>query len=328
MFKNWYKLFLILTMTSFLTAADLTSQDCTYGQIAHLKRLNLWHETFGKPTNPALLLIMGGFSQGILWPVEFCEQLATAGFYVIRYDNRDTGFSTHFNFEHSSYDLLDMAQDAVDLLDFLKVKNAHIFGISMGGPIAELIAAYFPEKVRTLNLMATSCDFCPLIRSLSSVPTEEKDEGLSSPTEEYIISISTFLNFPANTLEEKLELRLNSWRICNGSTFPLEETSLREIHKEHLIRSQNMPNNENHILAIKKSQSLIRSVPFQVKVPTVIFHGSEDPIFQLDHGAALAQAIPHAKYVFVKGMGHVPNPYFYDLFVDELSKLAGITSKN
>lgn len=79
-------------------------------------------------------MVMGGCCQGILWPTEFCQKLADEGFYVIRYDHRDAGFSTCFDFETDPYDLIDMAKDAIGLLDYLEVEKTHLFGLSMGGP--------------------------------------------------------------------------------------------------------------------------------------------------------------------------------------------------
>ena len=140
--------------------------------IASVNTINTWYETFGKKNNPALLLIMGACTQGILWTTEFCELLSARGFFVIRYDHRDVGLSTYFNFEKEPYDLLDMAKDAVGLLDYLKISSAHLLGLSIGGPIAELISIHFSDKVLTLTLIATSYDFRPMNRAYAGLPEE------------------------------------------------------------------------------------------------------------------------------------------------------------
>ena len=120
--------------------------------IAHANGIDIWYETFGTPTDPAYLLITGGGGcQGILWPTYFCERLAKEGFYVIRYDNRDSGFSTCFDFNTNPYTLSDIAKDAIGLLDFLRIEKAHVFGLSMGGLVAKIMAAHYPQRIFSIS---------------------------------------------------------------------------------------------------------------------------------------------------------------------------------
>jgi 10-carbomethoxy-13-deoxycarminomycin esterase len=288
------------------------------GQIAKTEGIDIWYETFGKKSDPAFLLIMGGLSQGILWPTEFCEKLAKSGFFVIRYDHRDSGFSSCFNFEKSPYNLLDMAKDGVHLLDYLDIEKAHLLGLSMGGPIAELISVHFPKRVLTLTLQATSVDFRP--SSLAYDRQYPNDITLSRPKEIYLNWMHTFLKLPPQTDEEVLEQRVLCWSILNGSQSPFEEDLYREIHREFLSRLKHPESLFNHLDAIKNSFELIQKAPQLVKTQTLIFHGSEDPIFPPDHGEALAKAITGSKFVFVQGMGHVPNSYFYDKVIDGIKE--------
>ncbi len=290
------------------------------GQIAKANNIDIWYETFGQKANPPLLLIMGACSQGILWPTEFCEQLANEGFYVIRYDHRDAGYSTCFNFEKNPYDLLDMAKDAIGLLDYLGIEKTHLCGLSMGGPIAELMSVHFPERVLSLALMATSSDFRPLHLALDG--HSSKEDLLSGPKEHYLRFMVQFIQSIPKNDEEKLEQRLEGWRMLNGSAVPLEEKSNRELQKEFLSRVRHFECITNHILANKLSEELIYSVPHEVKVPTVIFLGTEDPIFSSDHGEALAKAIKGSTYVCVKGMGHVPNCKFNSVLIEAIKRNA------
>lgn len=285
------------------------------GQIAQANGIEIWYETFGEEKDPALLLIMGGFAQGILWPTEFCEQLAKAGFYVIRYDNRDTGLSTCFNFEKNPYDLLDMAQDAMGLLDVLKIEKVHLCGFSMGGSIAQLISVNFPHRVASLTLIGSSCDLRPCMLAYDKDYTEMT---LSKPKQVYLDWMHRFLERPPQTQEEHLEQRLVSWKILNGDKAPFETERYREIHREFLDRLRHPESLTNHLPAIKNSFVMLDTVPQQVKVPTLIFHGSEDPILPPDHGEALHRAIFHSRYVFIEGMGHVLNRCFYDTIVQEI----------
>jgi len=286
------------------------------GQIANVNGIKIWYETFGQKKNPAFLLIMGGCCQGILWPSEFCQRLADEGFFVIRYDNRDTGLSSCFDFEKHPYSLLDMTKDAIGLLDHLKINRAHVFGLSMGGPIAQLMAVHYPQRILSIALVATSCEFRPMNLAYAGLPAEEN--SLSRPKDVYLKWMQEFQqNIPQNP-EEALEQRLVCWRILSGSVVPFEEDRYRELHRLFLDRQKYPEAMKNHLFVCKNSEELIRSVSSQVRVPTVIFHGSEDAIFPIDHGEKLSQTIPRSKFIPVHGLGHILNCAFYDLLIKEL----------
>lgn len=168
--------------------------------------------------------------------------------------------------------------------------------------------------------MATSPDFRPSSLGYDGIyPT---DITLSRPKEVYLKWMHQFLQSPPQTNEEKLEMRVNCWSILNGSVIPFEEERYRKIHREFLIRQKHPECLTNHLMAIKKSFNDIQTVPQAVKVPTLVFHGSEDPIFPLDHGEALAKLIKGSNYLLVQGFGHVPNSYFYDFFIENIKKHA------
>lgn len=290
------------------------------GQMAKANGIEIWYETFGQKDHPVLLLIMGGCCQGILWPTEFCERLANEGFYVIRYDHRDTGFSTCFDFESHPYNHLDMAKDAVGLLDFLGIEKAHLAGVSMGGPIAELMSVYYPEKVSTIALIATSCDFRPMNLACQGLPPEVG--SLSSPGEDYLLAIKQIADMAPQNEKERLEQRLAIWRVHSGRDWPFEEERQREIQQEFLSRVRCPESLNNHVLAGRRSEELVRTVPYQVTVPTVVIHGSQDPLFPPDHGEALAAAIKGSRYVLLKGMGHIFSCHFYDHLIEEIKRNA------
>jgi pimeloyl-ACP methyl ester carboxylesterase len=307
---------LISIVTLFLAMPLIASQ----GQMAQANGIDIWYETFGEKENPALVLCMGGMGQGILWPTEFCEQLASEGFYVIRYDYRDAGLSTCVDYQNDPYDLLDMAKDAMGLMDALEIENLHVCGLSMGGPIAELMAVHFPERVQSLTLMATSCDLRPCCMAFEKQSSE--DIALPRPSEKYLRWMHRFLQKVPQNENEQLEQRVECWSILNGSVVPFEETRYREIHAEFLQRLRHPESLTNHLDAIKNSFRMILDAPFQVNVPTVVIHGTEDPILPPVHGETLARSIPGAKFVLIDGFGHVPNCQFYPLFIEEIKEVA------
>lgn len=305
---------ILLACFLFLFAARISAIE----GIAKANGIDIWYETFGEQEQPPLLLIMGGCCQGILWPSEFCEKLAEQGFYVVRYDHRDTGFSTCFDFEENPYDLLDMAKDAIGLLDALEIKKVHLLGLSMGGPISELMAVDYPERVLTITLMATSCDFRPMNLAYRGLPAEEG--SLSRTKEIYLTWMWNFLAGPPKNQEEALEQRMACWRILNGTVIPFEEDRYRELHQQFLLRSKNPESIKNHVLVCKNSEDLVKTVPSEVQVPTLVIHGTEDPILPPDHWEALAKAIRGSEYLLLHGMGHVPNCYFYDAVIQAIKK--------
>lgn len=316
--KKFFSLFLIVYSTSVFGGQD---------QIAHLDNgIDIWYETFGSKEDPALLLIMGGGCQGVLWPVEFCEKFVKEGFYIIRYDHRDTGLSTYINFEENPYDLMDITKDAVGLLNFLNVQKAYLFGISMGGIVAEIMAAYFPERVHSITIMGSTPDVRPMNLAIRGEPPEE--EALSSPVSEYCSwrGSGSVPQKPYDRDEEYLEHRVTFRRQMSGSIAPFDKAFYHSLYRECLARLKNTDSLANHFLAIARSEDLVREVPYQIQTPTLILQGSEDPVFRPDHGEALSRAIKGSNYLLVKGMGHVPNSYLDDFLIEQI-KLHSISKQ-
>jgi pimeloyl-ACP methyl ester carboxylesterase len=131
-----------------------------------------------------------------------------------------------------------------------------------------------------------------------------------------------FMKLSPQTDEEKLQQRLEGWDRLNGRKIPLHEESTREIHIEFLARLRYPQGIINHVTMLKDetSEAIVRAIPSQVRVPTIVLQGSEDPIFPPDHGEALAKAIQHSEYFLAEGMGHIPNTHFYDLYINMLKQ--------
>ncbi|PIE37184.1 MAG: alpha/beta hydrolase, partial [Gammaproteobacteria bacterium] len=132
--------------------------------------VKIWSESFGDKSNPALLLIMGAMNQSVFWPKEFCEELAKSGYYVIRYDHRDTGKSDGIDYQKNPYDLTVMKNDALSVLNAHHTKEATVVGLSMGGYISQLLAVENPEKVSRLVLISTSADHRPYMEATMGLP--------------------------------------------------------------------------------------------------------------------------------------------------------------
>ena len=254
--------------------------------------VRLWYEDLGDPDGEAVVLVMGATASALSWPPELLDALTVAGHRVVRFDNRDIGLSTHVDYATDPYTLDDMAADTVGLLDALGIDRAHFVGASMGGMISQLMAIHFPDRVRSLGLLITS---------------PGPDDRLS-PTNDDVVAIA---GRPATTDAELEQRGVDLWRVLTGSRFPFEEAPHRELAVMDAARGTNP--NSAHGIAVFTAPSRIDALA-TVGVPTLIVHGTEDPIFPIDHGEALAKAIPGSTFVAWEGVGHeIPAPLGPDL---------------
>jgi len=259
------------------------------------------YDTFGDPDSPPLLLIAGLGNQMISWRDEFCTQLAGQGFWVIRFDNRDAGLSTRFKGAgapnlfmigsayiwgtpiQAPYTLLDMARDAVNLLDHLDISSAHLVGASLGGMIAQVAAIHFPEKVRTLTsfMSSTNHPWLPPPRPRSLVVFLPVREGRDS-----------LLN---HLLKVKHALR--------GPRFPIDE---REIWAHAVRLYERCPEpagTSRQLAAVAASGSRMQGLR-ALNVPTLVIHGEADPLLPVGHALHTHRTIPGSKLLVIEGMGH------------------------
>ena len=294
------------------------------GKIIKVNKIEIWYEEFGDTSNETILLIMGANANCKQWDQEFINELVSRNFHVIRFDNRDVGKSTwigkepyfnkflkflpsfllklivnsvfglavdvegKFKFNNSSqvkYDLSDMAEDAVSLMDALKIERAHIIGASMGGMITQIIALDYPERVLSITPIMTS-------------PGIQNDK-LSGPTKELLDAIkkSFVFNLKGQIEDGVVEI----YRQLTGSRFPFDENKFREKLKPIIEHG----NNPFALHGAAVGASLDRSSRLsEINVPTLVIHGTEDAILPLDHGVAVADGITDSKRMIMEGVGH------------------------
>lgn len=262
--------------------------------------LSLWTESFGDSANSPIILIMGSGGQGILWPTEFCKVLAGQGYFVIRYDHRDTGFSSSIDFDANPYNLLDIATDVVHILDDYQLQDAHIVGVSMGGAVAMLLGAHYPKRVRSLTLIATTIDFRPAFDAMLGVAA---NHSLPTPSSAVIEAAKKFQTMSVLSLEEKIQFFIETAKLNSGS-LPVDEELCREIAKLNFARMKNPESPNNHYRAIMASYDYHAAAPSKITALTHIVHGDEDPIFPLEHGKATHAAIAGSTFCLIPGLGH------------------------
>ncbi|GAA2585252.1 alpha/beta fold hydrolase [Dactylosporangium fulvum] len=271
-------------------------------------RLRLWTERFGDPGKPAVLLIMGTSTQGIGWPEELLEALVDSGRQVIRFDHRDTGRSDCVDFTTDPYALADMAADAAAVLDGHGVAAAHIVGTSLGAAIGQWLAVHRAPRVRTLTAIATS----PMghnpgpawARAMAGEPAVAAE--LPPPTASFVNHVLVSARAPRTTQQERLDADVQTWRMLNGDVLPFDEAAARSFVERCYARAGNFAAALHHNLAGRRFDDDRRAPLSAVTAPTLVVHGSADPLFPPAHGEALAAQIPGARLEVMPGMGHHP----------------------
>jgi len=253
-------------------------------------------DSIGEPTDPPLLLISGFASSMDWWPDELCARLAAGGRFVIRYDHRDTGQSTTYPPGAASYSWTDLLNDAPRLLDASGLPSAHLIGFSMGGAFAQLVALQHPGRARSLVLLSTTAggaDLPAMSDELKAFYDTQTDPDWSDP--DAVI---------AHILAEE--------RALSGS-LPFDEPARRAVVTRAVARSTDIAARANH-------GKVPGAPPWwsrlgEIRVPTLVIHGTEDPLFPLAHGEALALAIPSAGLLRLERVGHEMPQQTWDLIV-------------
>jgi pimeloyl-ACP methyl ester carboxylesterase len=265
-------------------------------EILDLGDVRLCVESFGNPGDPTLLLISGAAESMDGWDPEWCGQLADAGRRVIRYDHRDTGRSTSSPPGRPTYPGSALSSDVLRIIDVLEINRVHLAGLSMGGGIAQEVAAHHPDRVETLTLIAAS----PAGRRV--------DESNLPPPERRVLE--TFDN-PApepdwTDRQAVVDYLVESYRPYAGS-LGFAEPAVRRLVAQVVDRT-------NDIEAATKNHWLVAGdedegfAMTDIVAPTLVIHGTTDPMFPLAHGEALAHEIRDATLLRVPGMGHERPP--------------------
>ncbi|MGY0458894.1 alpha/beta fold hydrolase [Kitasatospora sp. cg17-2] len=268
--------------------------------------LRLWTERVGNSNDPAVLLVMGTAAPGIGWPDELVEVLVADGRQVVRYDHRDTGRSTGVDFAIHPYTLADMAADATAVLDGHGIAAAHIVGASLGGAIGQWLAVHRPERVLTLTAMMTG----PMghsagpawVRAMAGRAPDPSD--LPPPAARLLVHLAQRAAFPQGTRDEYVAANLETWRVLNGDVLPFDEHSARRFVEASFDWTGNHGAALNHDLAGRHMTEDRLALLSSIEAPTLVVHGTEDPVRPLPHGRALAGEIPHSRFQPVPGMGH------------------------
>ncbi|MHA6765180.1 alpha/beta fold hydrolase [Streptacidiphilus sp. PAMC 29251] len=256
------------------------------------------YQRFGDRQAPPVLLIMGIGTQLLGWPEGFCAELTARGLQVIRFDNRDSGLSSHFpdapvpdlpaalagDLSSASYTLSDMAADAVGLLDALGLDSAHLVGASMGGAIAQTVAIEHPARVRSLtSMMSTTGDLAV---------------GQSKPG-----ALAALVGTPPTNRQEVIEQMLRVVRALGSPGFPIDEDAVADRAGRSYDRAYDPLGIARQAVASLASGDRTELLG-ALRVPTLVVHGAADLMCDPSGGRATAAAVPGAGLTVFEGMGH------------------------
>jgi pimeloyl-ACP methyl ester carboxylesterase len=254
--------------------------------------IELCIDTFGEPSDPALLLIAGAAASMDFWDDEFCRRLAATARFVIRYDHRDTGRSTSFPAGDPPYSVVDLANDALGVLDALAVHRARLVGFGLGAALARRIAAERPHRVQSLTLMAAGAD-----------------DAVPFPAEPA----------PDWSARRPAVRRLIAAALERGGPFTPDEPHLRRVAERTYDRTRNMAASQANHRRCRPGPPL-RPRLASTTAPTLVLHGTLDPVVRAADAQALAAEIPGARLVRLEGVGHEsPPPAVWRQVIDEIT---------
>ena len=267
-------------------------------QFARIGDVDICFETFGDRADPAMLLVMGLGTQMLGWHEDLCHELAGRGFFVIRYDNRDAGRSTHFTqvpppkplelarrrVKNLAYTLEDLADDGIGLLDHLGIERAHVVGASMGGMIAQLMTLRHPDRVL----------------SLTSIMSTTGSHRVGNPA---LRVYPFFLGRPPRDKEAYVARIEKLFGVVGSPGFERDTEEFRQVVEQSYDRDPSPAGTPRQLAAILMAGNRTKDLR-RINAPTLVIHGTKDKMVARSGGKATARAIPGAKLMLIEGMGH------------------------
>jgi pimeloyl-ACP methyl ester carboxylesterase len=260
-------------------------------------------ETFGDRQHPPLLLIMGGMASMLWWPEAFCRRLAAHGRYVIRYDNRDTGLSTKYPPGQSHYTIEDMVSDALRVLDAYSIATAHFIGMSLGAMIGQIAAIAHPARVASLT-------------AISSSPIGIEKSHLPSLSAKFTQHMAAGEQVDWSNRSQVIAYMIEDAQVLAGIGRHFDEAQFREFVERDYDRAGGYEHALNH--GSLKVADVWRGRLQEVKAPLLVIHGTADPVYPIEHGVALSQAVKGAKLVRIAGGGHELHPADWDTIINAI----------
>jgi pimeloyl-ACP methyl ester carboxylesterase len=265
--------------------------------LAKVNGLEIYYDDFGDPADPALILIAGLGAQLLNYPDELCLAFVDRGLRVVRFDNRDAGLSTHLP-EGTSYGLDDMAADAIGLLDHLGIDDAHVWGSSLGGMIAQTMAIGHPDRVR----------------SVISVQSTTGEAEVGQPDPDAVVRIIATTE-PSTSREEAIAKSVQMYEVLlnNPAITDVELLTIRAA--ANYDRAYDPAGSTRQIGAVMTAPSRVDGLA-ALAMPVLVIHGNRDPLIGISGGVRTAELVPRSTFIEIDGMGHDLTPVFWSQYVD------------
>ncbi|SCW50903.1 Pimeloyl-ACP methyl ester carboxylesterase [Rhizobium mongolense subsp. loessense] len=262
-------------------------------------------QSFGNPTQPPLLLIMGGMASMLWWPEEFCHRLGERDRFIIRYDQRDTGLSTKYPPGRPGYTFDDAVDDVFRVLDGYGIANAHIVGFSLGGMVGQVAALKNPDRVLSLTV-------------ISSSPVGVDNSLFPASGEAWMEHMAVEVDWSDRA--DAVAYLVEDARLTAGTAYPFDEAGTRAFIERDFDRSGGYLNATNHSVLFDVGETW-RGRLNKMTLPLLVLHGTADPVFPLAHGEALARAVADSKFVRIKGGGHEIHPGDWEQIISAIDEL-------
>jgi pimeloyl-ACP methyl ester carboxylesterase len=269
--------------------------------------VELCTEAFGEARDPPILLVMGTGASMLWWDEASCSMLAGHGRFVIRYDHRDTGRSTTYEPGHPGYRGADLVVDAVSVLDGYGLRAAHVVGVSAGGVLAQLLALDFADRVLSLALISTS-------------PATPGDRGLPPPTEQFRHFAAT-AEVDWTSADSVTEYLVGYSRVLAGGQRLFDEAAARDLVRRDIQRARSIASSQNHDLLADDDR--MYEPLSSIAAPTLVIHGTADPMFPFPHGERLAKEIPGATLLTLEAAGHGVDQVDWGTIVHAVARRTG-----
>lgn len=261
-------------------------------------------EAFGDSAHPPVVLVMGGMASMLWWPERFCRRVAEHGRFVIRYDHRDTGLSTKYPPGQPGYAFDDAVGDVIRVLDGYRISAAHVVGMSLGGMIGQATALKHPERVLSLT-------------AISSSPFGMNTTHLPASGTAWMEHMNMEVDWSDRA--EAVAYMLEDARLVASTVHPFDEAETRAFIERDFDRSGGYLSATNHSVLFEISDAW-RDRLHEMKVPLLVIHGTADPVFPVEHGAAVATAVDGARLVEIEGGGHELHPADWDKIISAIIK--------
>jgi pimeloyl-ACP methyl ester carboxylesterase len=262
-------------------------------------------ESLGEKENPAILLSAGATVSMLFWDQEFCKRLVKQDFFVIRYDNRDVGKSTHYEPGTTPYDIVDMANDAIAILDDYKIKKAHFVGVSLGGLVSQIAAIKHGNRIASLTLMATG-------------PWGDSDPGIPEMDTRILDFQAKAASVDWSDEENVVQYLVEGSQLMSGRKQFDKDRAEKTIRAEYR-RANNYISMFNHA-QLQGGEAYYNRLN-EIKQPVLIMHGTDDLIWPFKHALVLDRELKNSKLIMLEGTGHELHFKDWDTIIDGITSM-------